>query len=372
MSLHDQYGTASPRLSTSATVAVPALQHVLQAAPQQSADFRGATFARGNGLITTKALTKEEQIPLAESIRAEAPRYEDFVGESDSPVVFIADDYEDAIRHATHAADSLRTLNIPALAIFCDGSFNRNKQVGGIGICYKRTFGAETDWVDVSYGLHNVPGSCGAEVIALNRALWVAYYETLYWMGQFPDDANQQLPRVIIFSDCVPGMGQVCDAYNSQDQTADPVANGKAREVCAPLQKLIELGIHVEVRWVPSHISIEGNERADSLASLGAQYAARIPFDSEPDSSSSEPGSSSSEPDSSSSEPDSSSSKPALLPLLTFSQTGDPVKVSRVYGGRPFTDFMFWHRKEIRLMLIRLLVPQPEEWAWALTVDVSY
>ncbi|KAI1776952.1 hypothetical protein F4818DRAFT_440346 [Hypoxylon cercidicola] len=211
-------------------------------------------FMQPSGVSEGQALKRSEKKALAEAIRAETPRREDFVNECDDPVIFIYNGYIEAFQYSIHAADVLRTLTIPGLILFSDGSWIAKR--GGVGITYKRTYDAETDWVDISYGLYNVKGGFQAETIALNRALWVAYHETMHRVGRDPPGEHQRLPRVVVLSDCIGAINYFYNAYHGRGPIAKPETSEEVREALAPLQKLMELGSRVEIRWVPAHVSV--------------------------------------------------------------------------------------------------------------------
>ncbi|XXG98467.1 hypothetical protein Hte_004791 [Hypoxylon texense] len=261
---------------------------------------------------------------LTESIQTETPRWEDFAKESDNPVTFTSDNYENAIRYSVHVAEALRTAKIPALIFFCDGSWKPKTQGCGIGITYKRTYGANNNWIDASYGLYGVQGIRETEIMALHRSLWSAYYETMYQIGRRPG-GDQKTPRVVIMTDCISAIHCFFLCYHGRETMV------LAQKLLTPLQKLIGLGSHVEFRWCPSHLAIEGNERADDLADLGADYSVKAP-------------------------PGSLGSGVVLLPLMTLSTAREPVKICSVHSGRPFTDIMLWRGESTRLTVGRFLM----------------
>ncbi|KAI4870120.1 hypothetical protein F4820DRAFT_405124 [Hypoxylon rubiginosum] len=115
---------------------------------------------------------------------------------------------------------------------------------------------------------------------------------------------------------------------------AKPATANTARNVLCPLQKLIELGSKVEIRWVPGHVGVEGNARADRLAGIGSSYASFFPggrygkarYGNEP----------------------------GLLPFLALSATRHPLKTCPLYGGRPLIDLLHWRKEDIINMLRRI------------------
>ncbi|KAI4870122.1 hypothetical protein F4820DRAFT_321769 [Hypoxylon rubiginosum] len=162
----------------------------------------------------------------------------------------------------------------------------------------------------------------------------------MHYIGQCPQSETRKLPRVVVFSDSSVAISLFYNVYHAR-----PTIRETPRELLTPIHKLIGLGSHVEVRWVPGHVSVEGNERADTLANFGATYAIPVPLGS-------------------------LGSEEGLLPLLTFSRAREPVKICPIYSGRPFTDIMIWRRKDMRRMLERLTAPHNER--YSSTVEVRY
>lgn len=291
----------------------------------------------------TGAMRKSEQRALVQATLTEAPRWRDFMNESDKPVVFIADGYGNAIRHAIHAVEAFEVLGISGLVLFAHGSWNYGH--GGIGISYKRIYGDDAGWFDSSYGLYNFKDNFKAAVIALNKSLWVAYYEVMQWIGRQPQDENQTLPRVVIFSDFIQAVRLYCRTYHGMSMTVTETDRETARQMLIPLQKLVRLGSHVEVRWAPSQVSIEGSDRANKLANWGEQYASQIPSGS-------------------------LGNDEALLPFFAFTNTKELVKLRPLYSGRPFFDVKFWRTEMIRKEMMRFDSPLWKE--YGITVEVGY
>ena len=76
--------------------------------------------------------------------------------------------------------------------------------------------------------------------------------------------------KVIVFSDS--------QAALKRAQT-DKIGPGQAlaKEIIAQATKLVESGVRVILRWVPSHIGIEGNEKADMIAKKAAENGLAAP-----------------------------------------------------------------------------------------------
>jgi ribonuclease HI len=74
---------------------------------------------------------------------------------------------------------------------------------------------------------------------------------------------NPYIKRLIVLSDSQAALLRVSTDYLGPGQAI-------AIDISARAQTLIDNGIEVILQWVPSHISIEGNERADKAAKEAA------------------------------------------------------------------------------------------------------
>jgi ribonuclease HI len=76
--------------------------------------------------------------------------------------------------------------------------------------------------------------------------------------------------RVIVFSDSQAALKRIRTDKIGPGQTL-------AKEIIAQATKLVESDIRIILRWVPSHIGIKGNEKADIIAKKAAENGLAAP-----------------------------------------------------------------------------------------------
>jgi ribonuclease HI len=134
------------------------------------------------------------------------------------------------------------------LILWTDGSRLKNKQVGS-AVVWKEG----EEWREEKSYLGKKKEVFDAEVYAILRALRKAVEIS----------NKQELKRVTVFSDSTTAIQRV------QHTTVGP-GQLMAIDSVNLNNKLAELGIQEEYRWVPSHEGVEGNERADEAAKAAA------------------------------------------------------------------------------------------------------
>jgi ribonuclease HI len=75
---------------------------------------------------------------------------------------------------------------------------------------------------------------------------------------------NPGYSTVTVFSDSQAAIRRVRSDYPGAGQSI-------AKAIIAKTARLAAIGVSITIRWVPSHIGIEGNERADKLAKRGRE-----------------------------------------------------------------------------------------------------
>ncbi|KAK8129130.1 hypothetical protein PG999_001510 [Apiospora kogelbergensis] len=163
--------------------------------------------------------------------------------------------------------------------MFTDASFRpKTRLLGTAGVTYRRSYDGVSNqsapWIDLSYGAIGVMNSNEAEIVAMAAALEALEHEVRsYAEAKVKEPGSAPQLRVLIFSD-----SDVClfrlfymiktlrknKPYTGRDWTVEYLK--------AQVKKLgqfidstnMELGI--EFRWVKGHSGVEGNERADRLA----------------------------------------------------------------------------------------------------------
>ncbi|KAF3067429.1 hypothetical protein GL218_08584 [Daldinia childiae] len=219
--------------------------------------------------------SKQELKAFVNTIKTEAPKHDEHINDN-AVIRFVARPHVDAIRYAVHATATQPPPCHPRLVMFTDGSVKPKYNVG-CGITYMRTYGTDHDWVDAAYGTKGISNLLDHEAIALHRGLWIAYYELMDWAGRVaapPNGGRTTPPTVIIITDGLSGIQRLHYSYCYTKLEVEPLNKAPVHEYLVhPLEKLVNLGSKVEIHWTPGHVGVEGNCRADSLASIGADYA---------------------------------------------------------------------------------------------------
>ncbi|KAI3318968.1 ribonuclease H-like protein [Xylariaceae sp. AK1471] len=192
-------------------------------------------------------------------------------------VVIRAKEHEDALRHAVHATTDFKPP-IPRIVLFTDGSDLKSRNVCSAAVTYKLLLGGNTHWVDDAYGLQGVFGICQAEIVGVYCALRIAYYEARRFMHQKSAAAvaSTTAPSVIIFTDSLAVINRFYHYHYGGRLKTDHVPVRMKQEMFRAYELLKQLGCQLEFHWLPSHSGVEGNERANRLASIATHYSQRI------------------------------------------------------------------------------------------------
>ncbi|KAI1132522.1 hypothetical protein F5Y10DRAFT_293617 [Nemania abortiva] len=164
----------------------------------------------------------------------------------------------------------------PRLVFFADGSV-RGRENRGIGVVYKRLDGPESDWqtqdwIYDGFGLRGDFNIANAETLGLYCALKAAHMEIMSWIRKhesrsIASNADKTpphgIPRVIIHSDGLSALN-----YFHRIRQGHRIENDT-----------MPLHFHLDL-LVPSHVGIEGNSLADSMAALAGRFAGSLPVGS--------------------------------------------------------------------------------------------
>ncbi|KAI1455149.1 hypothetical protein F4805DRAFT_460082 [Annulohypoxylon moriforme] len=251
-------------------------------------------------------------------------------------VSFRARCHEDAIRYAVRAPTINEAGNSPCLVMYVDGSARDG--YSGFGISYKRfnmNLGRPMPdcWTDASYVVRGTRSSGVAEILAIHRSLLIAQYAMMDFIQRSPGrwKDNTPRPKVIILSDGLSALNYIKGSYHYK--ILSPGTHPRKRsdfgvmpdsffdEAYKPIDVLVSLGVNVEFHWVPGHIGIEGNVRADRLANLAAGYMSRVLMDS--------------------------GSELALIPVQYY-RPEKKLKILEIHNGNPFTDLIYWQKEETK------------------------
>lgn len=161
------------------------------------------------------------------------------------------------------------------LVLYTDATHLPTRKMSGMAVVYKHFWGNSSvpTWVDKAHATPSLGSSCKAEALAIRNALEIALAEVRTSCGLDGERGlkTSQLPRVMIFTDAQ-GPLRAFQQYLISGTTStakltspwDEQVFAQARESIYTLE---EMGVHVELHWVPGHISqVEGNCRAHRLA----------------------------------------------------------------------------------------------------------
>ncbi|KAI0170521.1 hypothetical protein BJ166DRAFT_197431 [Pestalotiopsis sp. NC0098] len=200
------------------------------------------------------------------------------VASSSANPKFIVKHYLDAAFFAAEVANPNWMPNKPRLVFYADGSGARgkkNSRVAGAGITYKRVSnGNVSDWTDSSRGIICTTRADPSELYAVWLALKAAVNEleaTHKSSREAEEQDDQATLRLLFITDSQSAMLDVHD-YISSGTIAKGFSRDTFRELMQPLIRLKEFNVPFEFHWVPGHMGIEGNSRADALATVAARW----------------------------------------------------------------------------------------------------
>lgn len=154
------------------------------------------------------------------------------------------------------------------LFFYVDGSsfYKRGKrnarECSGAAVVFQADGGQ--DWQERVFPLPLKSDASTAEMAAISEGLAVALSQTLI--------RPAGVRKVVIFSDSQEALSRVNELRQhtfSQEWLRDK-PNSVLRKLITRSQYFGRLGISVELRWVPAHSGVEGNERADAAARSAA------------------------------------------------------------------------------------------------------
>ncbi|KAI8964158.1 hypothetical protein F5Y11DRAFT_345703 [Daldinia sp. FL1419] len=267
--------------------------------------------------------SKQELKAFAGTIETKAPGNQQQRTDDSSIIKFIARNHIDAIRYAVQISATQSSPAPPRLVMFTDGSLKGN--AASYGITYKRTYNHGDGWIDAAYGSKGMAAFVGFEAVALHRGLWIAYYDVMHWIGRCPspvDGGRIAPPTVIVITDGLSAIQRLHYSYCCTKMEARPQDDSQTYDdLVLPLDKLVGLGCKVEIHWVPGHVGIEGNTRADSLASKGADHALKYIQSTGTD---------------------------LILPFSKTVQGQKTRGACPYFRGSPMNDYIHWHKAETR------------------------
>ncbi|KAI0160154.1 hypothetical protein GGR57DRAFT_499568 [Xylariaceae sp. FL1272] len=181
----------------------------------------------------------------------------------------------------------------PKFLAWSDGSVNQDDHIhGGAGVHWVRLDGLDTSWItkyggQESFGIHGEgdlhPGV--AEILALYCALSIAFWEVQDWLQQkfnqttLGNTKPRRAPPVTVLTDSKEAINYFRARHHRQTTPLPDVPANWYHELLRPLHSLLSIGCHVTIRWVKGHSGMEGNERANSLATAGRLFGQQVPRD---------------------------------------------------------------------------------------------
>jgi hypothetical protein len=187
---------------------------------------------------------------------------------------------ETAIQYAIRLSfpDDLETQ--PRLLFWADASgLDKKTNAVGAGLTYQRHLGENLPWVYHAYSVFGIIDTSDAEGFAIERALTAAFLEAQPYYHPPTSEGEETLPIVYIFSDSQSALGGIRRRIINEPGDLRGQNNKVLDLVMLALDRLVNMSILVELRWIPGHAGLQGNEIADKLASWGRKFASWIPKD---------------------------------------------------------------------------------------------
>ncbi|KAK8136369.1 hypothetical protein PG984_004309 [Apiospora sp. TS-2023a] len=194
--------------------------------------------------------------------------------ETESPI-FECLDERAAVQRASRLMNPESIHKRPRLVFWTDGSAGdrpTQNPAAGSAVTYKRSFGNDQQWVDFPYGIFGADRALNTELFAIAMALRIACQE----VQLYPDcsaslqepgasEGEEVLPKVYILTDWAEGLTWIKRSIDGV-----PVKCEKSAAIMQIIQQALDslgrMGVLVRLCWVPGHVGLEGNTRADRAA----------------------------------------------------------------------------------------------------------
>lgn len=166
-----------------------------------------------------------------------------------------------------HAMDETGLPLDERLVFWTDGSRFRKYGLSGAGVVFTTPNCAE--WVTKSftlqYGLYS--GSEDTELFAIKSAIDIAV-ETFAGYRR-AGQSEPALSKLVIYNDCSSVLTNIA-SWEPYTVYATYVREPLFRHISKMSGRLQDLGIQIELRWVPGHSEVPGNELAHRIAQAAA------------------------------------------------------------------------------------------------------
>ncbi|KAK7966660.1 reverse transcriptase [Apiospora aurea] len=197
--------------------------------------------------------------------------------ETTSPTFEHRDEWE-AVQRSSRLMNAESIQKRPRLVFWTDGSGSEYHATFSSAVTFKRLHESHQPWVDCAYGLFGACKTHHTELFAVAMALRIACVETQLYVhvpvSDAPDPFQQKrvasggeemLPTVYILTDWVEGLASIQRCIEGSS-TKDEITATIWQIIQKALESLVSMGVLVRLCWVPGHVGLEGNMRADRIA----------------------------------------------------------------------------------------------------------
>ncbi|KAI4595829.1 hypothetical protein KJ359_006466 [Pestalotiopsis sp. 9143b] len=192
---------------------------------------------------------------------------------------FIVRHYLDATCFAAEVANPNWMPDKPRRVFYTDGAAAENGirdcLTAGAGITYKRVSkNNASDWTDLSRGIVGKTRSDPSELYAVGLALETAANEleaTQKSSREAEEHDDQATLRLLFITDSISAMQDIHD-YISSGKIPQRLLRDTFLKFMRPVICLKEFNVPFEFHWVPGHMGVEGNDRADALACVASRW----------------------------------------------------------------------------------------------------
>lgn len=173
------------------------------------------------------------------------------------------------------AAAKLSDQGPHKLQVFVDGSTFYSDQAKGSGaaVVYKSSASSE-GWEEKIFHIPGARIAWQAEEFAIAEALALA----VPWAIRAKDrselqiEENPELLSLVIFTDCERALWKIVKHKSVAFPRSQLQSNAVYRRIVTRSQYLRKLGVQVQLRWIPGHTRIRGNERAHNRARYAVKH----------------------------------------------------------------------------------------------------
>lgn len=154
------------------------------------------------------------------------------------------------------------------MVLWTDGSRFRNDRLAGAAVVFQRA--GSSEWINNSFTLEGelFAGSEDSELFAIKAAIEIAA-ETIS-RDKEQGIAHVPITELVIYCDCSSVLANIA-AWEPYTELATHIREPLFRIIARTAAGLRKLGVQIELRWVPGHTQLPGNEQAHSIAQRAAR-----------------------------------------------------------------------------------------------------